>query len=166
MDSIKKDLVETFAWFEFKFPLYWCVITHHMLWECIVTQLELIGAFWALGLLAIEQFHIVIKKMARGSKNFMVSFMNHYELFENVQIEFKLNDEDDTSLESMTGDLVARRPPREQQEVVIALGNQFIHFFMPPVFMPHSCCNCSDFMHVVAVVFVIFCLVRNAFFSV
>jgi hypothetical protein len=149
MQNIKDELVQTFAWFEWKLPLFWSTITKHLTWENL-DQPAFLGASWALGLLPIEQFHIVVKSMARGRRNFMQSFCNNYSIFDNVQLNWKFWDENEASNDPMVGDLVARRAPREAEKVVVVKGNfcKFVvifcsclhscqyHFLFMPIFMP------------------------------
>ena len=92
--------------------------------------LYIIASFWATGLLSIEQFHLICKLLARGRKNMMQSFINHYELFDNAQITW-------AHIEAMVnepgqGDLVNRRAPCEELGVIVTIGIFII--------CVHSCC--------------------------
>ena len=136
-EELKIHIPETFAWLEWKLPSYWCTITKHMFWENFLCQLCEIGSFWALGLLSIEQYHLVMKKLARGRKNMMASFVNNYTTFENVQIDW--SHFEDTANDPTPGDLVARRPPRDALQVVIVRGFMLLSCYFHATFMPLSC---------------------------
>ena len=44
--AVLEDLVETFAWFELKLPLFWCTITKHNLWTNSSEQLSKLGSLY------------------------------------------------------------------------------------------------------------------------
>jgi len=99
--EIERRMVQTFAWYvyfhaffscfvftlfscllfvhicmylyrlEVHLPLIWCTITKHMLHESI-NQVFSVAACWALGLLTIEQYHIVVKKMVYVTFNVVI----------------------------------------------------------------------------------------------
>ena len=47
------------------------------------------GAFWAVNMLFLERLHVLLKKMGAGHKDRMQSFINHYDLWDSAQSEWR-----------------------------------------------------------------------------
>ncbi len=47
------------------------------------------GAFWASNMLFVERLHVLLKKMGAGHKDRMQSFVNHYDLWDSSQSEWR-----------------------------------------------------------------------------
>jgi hypothetical protein len=47
------------------------------------------GAFWAVNMLWLERLHVLLKKMGAGHKDRMQSFVNHYDLWDTSQSEWR-----------------------------------------------------------------------------
>jgi hypothetical protein len=118
--ALPTKLIQTFAWLEWKLPIFWQTITKHLFWESL-PQIFFIASFWAAGLLSVEQFHIVVKKLARGRKNIMQSFCNNYNYFTETQLDWQFSM--DFTNEPLAGDMNNRRPLQEDNRLVVVKGN-------------------------------------------
>jgi hypothetical protein len=47
------------------------------------------GAFWAVNMLFVERLHVLLKKMGAGHKDRMQTFVNHYDLWDSAQSEWR-----------------------------------------------------------------------------
>jgi len=47
------------------------------------------GAFWAVNMLFVERMHVLLKKMGGGHKDRMQSFVNHYDLWDSAQSNWR-----------------------------------------------------------------------------
>ena len=47
------------------------------------------GDFWAVNMLFLERLHVLLKKMGAGHKDRMQSFVNHYDLWDTAQSEWR-----------------------------------------------------------------------------
>lgn len=81
-------LVHALAELEVRMPLYWCTITRHFLLHAS-EKLKEFGSFWACNMLCVERFHVLLKSMAKGSRNQMASLANNYDLFDRTQTDWR-----------------------------------------------------------------------------
>ena len=51
------------------------------------------GAFWAVNMLWLERLHVLLKKMGAGHRDRMQSFVNHYDLWDAAQSEWRWSGE-------------------------------------------------------------------------
>ena len=129
MEGIERDMVQVFAWFEWKLPMYWNTITKHLLWE-ILKQMFKWGPMWVMGILSIEQLHCVVKRLGRSRKNMMVSFLRNYELFDNAQSTW--NSLGNLINQMLPSDIANRRPLSDSEGVVVVKGTRCLHCFSFP----------------------------------
>ena len=47
------------------------------------------GSFWASNMLFVERLHVLLKKMGAGHKDRMQSFVNHYDLWDSAQSNWR-----------------------------------------------------------------------------
>lgn len=84
----RKDFISAMAYLELVLPVYWQVISHHLLCHAH-DQIENMGAFWAQNMLAIERLHVLLKQLARGTRNLMSSIMNNYNIYDAAHTEMR-----------------------------------------------------------------------------
>jgi hypothetical protein len=94
MEANRKKFIVAMATLECMLPAYWAQITHHLLSHAD-TQCRIFGSFWCQNMLPIERFHVLLKSLARGSRNLMSSIDNHYNLFDAAHTEWR-GDESNT----------------------------------------------------------------------
>ena len=92
--AVKKELVETSANLECLMPVSWNTQTRHMLICRFISQLNEYGSFYAISMLAVECYHIHVKKCAMGRKNVFQSVFNHHQLFDVINTEWFQADRD------------------------------------------------------------------------
>jgi hypothetical protein len=51
------------------------------------------GSFWAINMLSLETFHILIKQLARSRKNLLASVKNNYSIFSLDQLDWQFKSE-------------------------------------------------------------------------
>jgi hypothetical protein len=88
MEANRKKFIVAMATLEIMLPAYWAVITHHLLSHAD-TQCTIFGSFWCQNMLPIERFHVLLKSLARGSRNLMSSIDNYYNLFDAAHTEWR-----------------------------------------------------------------------------
>lgn len=82
--------------------------------------MEDLGCFWAINMLVIERLHVLLKRMASGSRNTMQSFANHYDLWDTAQSEWRF--EKKWSSEPKKSTLAGYTPMAEHDTITKALG--------------------------------------------
>lgn len=85
----EQRLFRSFAVLEINLPQYWMTISRHGISHWRKKMLDL-GFFWAQSLLFVERYHVLLKSMARGSRNMVRSIGHHYSLFDISQTDWRL----------------------------------------------------------------------------
>ena len=83
-----EGLVDALAMGEAVLPLQWATITTHMLLHSSL-KIRDWGAFWAINMLLMERMHVLLKRMASGSRDRLRSFANHYDLWDAAQTSWR-----------------------------------------------------------------------------
>jgi hypothetical protein len=84
--AVHKELVDVLAEFEIRLPLYWNTIARHILLH-MCKLMDKFGSFCVWNMLPVERLHVLIKKMARSSKNMLKSLDNHYDMYMSCQLK-------------------------------------------------------------------------------
>jgi len=58
-----------------------------------VKQLNKDGSFWAINMLSLETYHMLIKQLARSKKNMLASVKNNYSIFSLDQLDWQFQGE-------------------------------------------------------------------------
>ena len=88
LTAAHEALVDALALGEAVLPLQWATITTHMLLHSAL-KIGDWGAFWAINMLMMERLHVLLKRMASGSRDRMQSFANHYDLWDAAQTTWR-----------------------------------------------------------------------------
>lgn len=75
--ELHAELTKIRSDFEIMVPLYWSKSATHYVGHTPWILFKK-GAFWAINMLPIERLHVLIKNLARGTKNPMQSLLNHW----------------------------------------------------------------------------------------
>ena len=86
--EVHDELMLVLATLEVKLPLYWNHITTHLLIHA-GAQFKDLGAFWAQNMLMFERYHVLLKQLARGSRNMMRSLGKNYDIYEQCQTTWR-----------------------------------------------------------------------------
>jgi hypothetical protein len=73
------SITQVMAKLEMALPLYWSTFTRHGAHH-LGDQNERAGSFWAHNMLQFERFHVLLKNLARGSRNVMASIAHHFQM--------------------------------------------------------------------------------------
>lgn len=122
-EAIQRDLVEAMALLECLLPTFWNTQTRHMMGCRFIKQLNLHGSFWAIAMLVIECYHILIKKCGRSRKNMLASIVNNYEIFDLKNTDWSVGEnEPDPELQELTTryDMFPEKPINK----IISLGKR------------------------------------------
>ena len=82
--KLERKLIVAKALCELLLPVYWNTQVKHMLKCRFIPQLNKFGSFWAIAMLIVESYHILIKNCGRSRKNLMASVVKNYEIFDSI----------------------------------------------------------------------------------
>jgi hypothetical protein len=95
------------------------------------------GAFWVVNMLFVERLHVLLKKMGAGHKDRMQSFVNHYDLWDAAQSEWRWRGEWATKPKKST--MAGYREVPEYDTKTVAKGARHTLVLRKDL---HNC-NCS-----------------------
>jgi hypothetical protein len=88
LNAAQELLVNVLGELESMMPLHWCTSTRHFLLH-IVETIRLLGAFWAWNMLCLERFHVLIKKLAKDTRDRLRSLSKYYQMFDLAQMVWR-----------------------------------------------------------------------------
>ena len=81
MVSLHKQLTIIMTKYEIHLPMFINRFVQHELLH-VPEQIQLLGAFWSHNMLLFERFHVLLKSLAKGSKDIAYSMANAYRWLE------------------------------------------------------------------------------------
>lgn len=126
-------LVEAFAKLEINLPLYWCTSTRHHL-SHFKKKIDLMGFFQFQSLLSVERYHVLLKSLARGTRNMVRYIGNHYSLFDISQTDWRMKEGERWATKAKQSSLAGAKEIPENNNNVLVKGRQTVFKFTATMF--------------------------------
>ena len=83
-------------------------------------QMRQWGSFWAINMLFVERLHVLLKRMGAGHKDRMQSLVNHYDIWQACQSEWRW--EQEWTYPAKRSTMAGYKNIHEHDTVTVALG--------------------------------------------